>query len=117
MGATQNSDVITVPSRFKTVSVKGQRDDLQVLSISAEGRDPGSSLYPTSPTTTSNLLRLSLNDPFTPVAGTFTSKSVNGFSATGNWLFDSMNFEVADDQMVKTNYTWVSTGTITASAT
>jgi hypothetical protein len=114
---TLNSVVITLPTRLKTVAFKTERDGLQVLSITVEGSDPGTGNYPTAPTTSATLLTKALNDPTTEIAFDLTSKAASGFDVTGTMTWDTMDFEVADDGLVKTNYSWMSYGTVTASAT
>jgi hypothetical protein len=114
---TLNGIANTIPMRIQKIAHKGSRNDLQVLSVSLMGRDPGSSAYPTAPTGTTTLLEKFYNDFRTELAFTYTSKTASGFSVTGNCIPASFEISIQDEALEYENYAFDSVGTVTNAAT
>ena len=117
LALTLNAVGITVPMRLQKLAHSGSRNELQVLKGSLMGRDPGTGAYPTAPTGTTTLLEKAFNDFRTELAFTYTSKTTNGFSVTGNCIFSSFGFEIQDEALEYESYSFASVGTVTNSAT
>lgn len=114
LSLTVNAVAYTLPMRLKTVALGAQRDDLQRLTLTLTGHDPGSSNYPTAPTGTVGLLAQAFNAPFAEMAFEFESKAANGVNLAGNCVFQSFGFRIEDDALVTTNYTFSTYGAVTS---
>lgn len=114
---TLNAIVYTVACRVKSISQPMRRDDLQTVSITLEGKDPGSGAYPAAPTTSTTLFTKALNDAKTLLACAFTSKAADGAAVTGYLAWDSFSMRIEDDNVVRIDYSWLFSGTISVSAT
>jgi hypothetical protein len=115
---TLNSVTVTIPCRLQSVSLAAQRDDLQRITLTLQGRDPGTGDFPSAPTGTSSILEKALNDFFTPVAIDFHSKSgTGGVDVSGNAIWESFNVRIEDEQLVAVNYALINDGAWTVIAT
>lgn len=114
---TLNAIAYTLPMRMETIGFGTNRRGFQVLKIALKGRDPDTGTYPTAPVGTTSIVEKAINDPATVLAYSFTSKAADGFTLAGNMVWDSMEFEVVDGEIVNIQYNWSNTGTPTAGAT
>lgn len=114
---TLNAVAFEIPMRVESVGFGTNRRGFQVLKIALKGRDPDTGTYPTGPAGTTSLVQKAINDPATELVYAFTSKSADGFTLGGNMIWESMEFEVVDGEIVNLQYGWVNTGTPTAGAT
>lgn len=116
---TVNSVTITIPMNLNEGTLNAQRYNLQQLSLSFDGGDPGAGNYPTAPTGTSTILEKALNAPTTEMAFGFqnvASADTHGINASGTCVFDSFSFKVTDGQLVEETYGFATYGTVTLAA-
>jgi len=116
---TVNSVAITTAMNLNQGTVTAQRYDLQELSLSFDGADPGSGAYPAAPLGTTTILEKALNAPTTEIAFAFQnalSGVTTAMNASGNCVFESFSFEVQDGQLVNETYNFATYGTVTIAA-
>lgn len=112
-----NGVTYTFPSVIQKAVFKGERDGIQEVEISLEGRSPDSGNFPSAPTGTTGLLQKAMNAYNTAIAFAFQSKSSTvGVNITGNVKFDSVEFTIADEQIVPTNFVFRLYGAVTIAA-
>ena len=109
-----NGVAVSLPMRMSKLVHKFERDDLQRLALDLTGKDPGTGAYPTAPTASGSLLERALNDPTSPLAFTLTSHATEGVRYEGSMVFTDFSFAVKDGELVTTDYSWMTTGTVTA---
>ena len=116
---TINSIAITIAGNLNQGTVKAQRYDLQELSLSFDGADPGAGSYPAAPTATATILEKALNAPTTELAFAFQnaqSGDVTGMNASGYAVFESFSIEVQDGQLISETYNFATYGSVTIAA-
>jgi hypothetical protein len=114
LGLVYNGVTYTIAMMLQEVSLVGERDGIQELSIKLEGRAPDSGAFPAAPTGTTALLDKAFNAYNTAVAIAFQSvASTAGINASGNFKFQSVSFELADEQIVPVSYSFRSYGAVT----
>jgi hypothetical protein len=116
---TIQGTTITIPMNLFTYSLGVPRYDLQRITLSFNGADPGTGDYPTAPTGTTSLLEKALNAPTTEMAFSFQhvpSGDTAGVRFTGNCVFESFSIQSSDGQLVNEEYSFKTYGTITTAA-
>jgi hypothetical protein len=116
---TINSVAITTAMNLNQGTISAQRYDLQELSLSFDGADPGAGAFPAAPTATASILEKALNAPTTEIAFAFqnaVSGVTTAMNASGNCVFESFSFEVQDGQLVNETYNFATYGTVTIAA-
>lgn len=114
ISVTINGVTITLPVLITQHDLAVPYGGLQMLSMSFDGRalltvDP----YPTLPTGTTTLLEKALNDPLTALAYDIKTRATNGVRLQGNMIWNSFDLSVNERQIIKTQYSWLGTGTVT----
>jgi hypothetical protein len=117
LGFTLNSIAYTFPMRMQKAGVRVQRDDLQLVTLDLAGRSPDSGAYPTAPVGTTSLLEKAINVPETAIAFAFTSKAAGGVAMSGSCIFSSFDIEINDGELVRSQYSFNTTGAWTVAAT
>lgn len=114
---TINSVTTTLALLLQEVSLENRMDDLQRFTATLASADPGTGDYPTAPTGTTSLMEKALNAFRSTIAFVFTSHSSEGFTASGNALFDGFRITLQDGELVKSSISLRSTGGVTLATT
>jgi hypothetical protein len=107
---TLNSVAFSFPMVIASTALGFERQQLQRLNVnfSANGLE-------SSNTGVTSLLAAAVNDPRTFVQAIVTNSATNGRTYTGNYVFDSVQIAIQDQNIVETTYRLRSTGAVTIS--
>lgn len=109
---TVNSVGFSIPMILSNLTHEFVRGDKQMVSMDLVGFGE-----PTLPSGTSSLLEQALNLPGTSQTLALTSKAAGGLTYAGEFLPESLSFNVNRGELVVTAYNYISDGTITATPT
>lgn len=115
---TLNGVAITLPMNVYKAVHKITDGEFAMYTISAKGMRPDNlaTAFPTSPTGTTTLLEKAFNAPGTALALVLTSHATEGVAYSGNAVISAFGFEITDGKVVKTDYTFLTQDTWTATA-
>lgn len=109
IACTVNSVAISMPVLLQSVEWQGERDGLQMLRCSLGARKGTA-----NPTGTTSLLEKALNAYRTALAIVLTTKASGGQTISGDFIFDSLSFQVRDGELVMAEYAFLSQGAFTS---
>jgi hypothetical protein len=107
---TLNSVAFSFPMVIASTALGFERQQLQRLNVNFSGNGLES-----ANTGVTSLLAAAVNDPRTFVQAIVTNSATNGRTYTGNYVFDSVQIAIQDQNIVETTYRLRSTGAVTIS--
>lgn len=110
---TINAIAVTLDMHIMSYEWNGDPGKLQTVTFQVEGKDDGSGIV-TAPAGTTTLLEKALNAFKTPIAFAFTPKAANSLALSGECIFTGASFTFNDAQIITTEYSLESHGTVTA---
>lgn len=114
---TINGVVCTFAATITRVQHAFDEGDWQVYSVTLKGKASDTDPFPTAPTGSTSLLEKAMNTPGAVYALVVTSHATEGVTYSVNGVISNYSFEIAENTLVNTKYTFLSQGPMTVTAT